>query len=220
MSTPQPEMAPAELLHRIEILAARKQHHLHKSMLGAQPLTLTSALRVEANLERCPAKGEDPALPAPPPEQWPGLAATRGERPSPARASSPGFAELGAQVPKGRYATPSLTEGADWAFWEIDKGKPETRWEGYTFVSRILGGHDPQPKKGREAYAALKSIVDLGIAEASTNYGRLIGHCGYCPAELTKRDSRYNGRGAQCSANHGLPYVTAPEDWEDPREAS
>ena len=125
-----------------------------------------------------------------------------------------------AQPKWDEIATPSHTGNIDWDFWEVDKGKPGTKWEGYTFVSRVRGGHEPEPVRGREAYIALQEILKIGVAQAAQNYGRLMRECGFCHISLTKRESRYNGYGAQCAENHDLPYVTPPADWEDPGEAS
>jgi hypothetical protein len=216
-------MAPADMMHSISVLAGQKHHHFPKDMCGARPLTLVQGQMVLAKLEAAPLRGDvmsldPPATMAAAPRQDPPRQA--------ARASGPSFRELGAQVPGGAgdraatYATPSHTGNIDWDFWEVDKGKPGTKWEGYTFVSRVRGGHEPEPVRGREAYIALQEIVKIGVAQAAQNYGRLMRECGFCHISLTKRESRYNGYGAQCAENHDLPYVTPPAGWEDPGEAS
>src|SRR6266568_8304759 len=83
------------------------------------------------------------------------------------------------KIPAGFYATPSLTGNNDLDFWRVEKGKG--RWEGYTFIKRVIGGHDdasiPRDSKRRvktekvpekitqaKAFAA---ILDLGVDEST-----------------------------------------------------
>jgi hypothetical protein len=102
-----------------------------------------------------------------------------------------------AKVPAGYYATPSRTGNNDLDFWRIDA--PETgKWAGYTFVKRLLGGHDPIKVRGAEAKMALDAIAAYGITEAGQRYAAEYTRCYKCNRELTDEASRACGLGPVC----------------------
>ena len=111
------------------------------------------------------------------------------------------------QVPAGRYAVPSATGQNDLDFWKIDR-PTEGRWNGYIFVARILGGHDPIKVRGAEAAAAISAIEAAGWENAAAVYGREIGSCSRCPSDLSDLVSRYLGYGPTCCGHVGIT-VTA-----------
>jgi hypothetical protein len=100
-------------------------------------------------------------------------------------------------VPAGYYATASRTGNNDLDFWRVDR--PETgKWAGYTFVKRIIGGHDPIRLRGAEAKQALATIAATGIEAAGKAYASAIGNCYACNRELTDEESRRVGLGPVC----------------------
>lgn len=113
-------------------------------------------------------------------------------------APSQGTAEsVKADVPQGYYATPSRTGNNDLDFWQIDR--PTTgKWAGYTFVKRIIGGHDPIRIRGAEAKTVLATIADHGVEAAGLAYANAIGTCYRCNRDLTDEESRRTGLGPVC----------------------
>jgi len=101
------------------------------------------------------------------------------------------------EVPAGRYATDSRTGNNDSDFWRVDR-PTDGRWAGYTFVSRVIGGHEDTRVRGAEAREALDAIVAAGPQEAMLRYGREIGECGRCGRHLTDETSRAYGLGPDC----------------------
>jgi hypothetical protein len=110
-------------------------------------------------------------------------------------------------IPAGRYAVPSRTGANDLDFWKIDR-PTEGRWNGYTFVARILGGHDPIKVRGAEAAAAISAIESAGWQNAAQVYGQQIGSCGRCNRSLSDVTSRFTGFGSHCRSEIGI-VVTA-----------
>jgi hypothetical protein len=129
-----------------------------------------------------PASGSGPGYPRPA---------------APAPAACMSFRELADAVPAGWFAVPSATGSNDLDFFQVDKPK-DGKWKGYAFVSRIIGGHDPQPVRGRAAAQALTAILREGIEKAMGTYGQKIGRCGDCNRSLTDELSRQIGRGPVC----------------------
>jgi hypothetical protein len=104
-----------------------------------------------------------------------------------------------ASVPAGHYATASRTGNNDLDFWTVDC-PTEGKWAGYTFVSRVIGGHEDQRVRGAEAAKALAAIEAAGPEEAAKAYGRAIGRCGRCNRHLTDETSRALGLGPECAS--------------------
>lgn len=105
---------------------------------------------------------------------------------------------LAALVPEGRYAIPSRTGSNDLDFFKVEK-PTEGKWAGYTFVRRVLGGHDDIRLDFGQSYAALDAISQVrDLREAMGRYGREIGVCGACGRELTDELSRQIGLGPVC----------------------
>lgn len=101
------------------------------------------------------------------------------------------------EVPAGHYATPSRTGNNDLDFWTVDR-PTEGRWAGYTFVKRVIGGHEDQSVRGSEARQALEAIVAEGLEQVARRYGQEIGRCGRCNRSLTDETSRAYGIGPDC----------------------
>lgn len=101
------------------------------------------------------------------------------------------------QVEPGYYATgePDATR-----FYKVDHGTG--RWDGYTFVSQVIGGQPDAPVKGNRAATVLAAIAEDPL-EASTRYGREIGRCGVCNRTLTDPESRAAGIGPVCRQSFG-----------------
>jgi len=104
---------------------------------------------------------------------------------------------VGTEVPAGHYAVESATGSNDYDFWKVDK--PDSgKWEGWTFVKRVIGGRPAQRVKGAEAKAALAAIEAAGPPAAARLYGQEIGRCGRCNRHLTDKESRSLGIGPEC----------------------
>jgi hypothetical protein len=101
-------------------------------------------------------------------------------------------------VPEGYYATPSATGNNDYDFWQVQHG--QKKWEGYVFVKRVLGGHDPQHISRIMQNQALKAITDFGVDKAALMYGTELGRCSSCNRTLTDETSRLLGKGPDCRA--------------------
>lgn len=98
-------------------------------------------------------------------------------------------------VPAGHYALPSHTGNNDADFYNVQR-PTEGKWAGYTFVKRVIGGHDDTPVRGAEAKRVLAAIA--ADPEAGARYGQLIGRCGRCNRHLTDQVSRDQGYGPEC----------------------
>jgi hypothetical protein len=107
-----------------------------------------------------------------------------------------------ANVPDGHYAIVSLTGNNDLDFFRVKAGKG--RWEGRTFVDRVIGGHPETPVRGAEAKKALAAIESATPAAAATLYGQQIGRCSRCNRHLTDEISREFGMGPDCREIVGL----------------
>ena len=106
-------------------------------------------------------------------------------------------APVGTDVPAGHYAVKSATGSNDLDFWKVDK--PDSgKWEGWTFVKRVIGGRPAQRVRGAEAKAALAAIDAAGPSDAARLYGQEIGRCGRCNRHLTDETSRKLGIGPDC----------------------
>lgn len=173
----------ADLMADIARLAPLKNHHLAKDMVnGSRPLARQAAEKVLAHLEGLPDR--EPSEPSPP-------------EPAPA-------ADLD-QIPVGYYATPSRTGSNDVDFWKIERPE-DGRFEGWTFVKRVLGGGSggqTRLTKIRmpEQRAALAAIAGHGVEEARRLYGDKMKRCTKCNRELTDDLSRARRMGKDCWEN-------------------
>jgi Family of unknown function (DUF6011) len=108
------------------------------------------------------------------------------------------------EVAEGRYALPADfdPEGTP-IFYEVDKGKDGGRWEGFTFLSKLVGPNEARIKDRDERNRILALIAE-NPTDALRRYGTLSGHCGNCGLELTDKFSRFIGVGPVCRAKLGL----------------
>jgi hypothetical protein len=97
-----------------------------------------------------------------------------------------------ALVPAGRYAFTGK-EGQT-IFVHVVK------FESGAFIVNQQVSDDVTRMPRTVARAALQKIVDAGIEESSTRYGRELGICGVCGRTLTNEDSRQLGIGPVCRA--------------------
>jgi hypothetical protein len=96
-------------------------------------------------------------------------------------------------VPAGHYA---IERDGAVSFYRVDRPM-EGKWAGKVFVALQHG--DDYTNMGREAgFTVLGYIVDQGIMECSTRYGKEIGKCGVCHRTLTNAESREAGIGPIC----------------------
>lgn len=101
-----------------------------------------------------------------------------------------------ADVPAGHYAIAS-TGANDLAFYRVDR-PTEGAYAGRTFVKLIVGGHPDSNVRYAAVPGILDRIVEAGIAESATLYGREIGQCYRCNRSLTDETSRSLGIGPEC----------------------
>lgn len=106
------------------------------------------------------------------------------------------------KVPAGYYAVESTTGNNDLDFFCVQLGKPGGKWEGRSFVKRVVGGHPEFSVQGVHARLVLERIQDApgGFEGAAARYGQEIGSCGKCNRTLTDETSRALGIGPVCRA--------------------
>lgn len=102
------------------------------------------------------------------------------------------------KVPGGYYAIDSATGNNDLDFFCVQIGKVGTKWEGFPFVKRVVGGHPEFSVQGQAARKVLERILDAGVDGAAALYGQEIGRCGICNRTLTDEASRAAGIGPVC----------------------
>lgn len=100
--------------------------------------------------------------------------------------------QLAAQVPAGRYAITG-NEGQT-IFVHVVK------FDSGAFIVNQQVSDDETRMPKVIARSALQKILDAGIEESSTRYGRELGICGVCGRTLTNEDSRQLGIGPVCRA--------------------
>ena len=89
-------------------------------------------------------------------------------------------------VPAGHYATASRTGNNDLDFFRVDR-PTEGRWAGYTFVKRVIGGHEDQRLDRTQSALALEAIAAAGPAAAGRLYGQEVGRCCRCQPPPDRR---------------------------------
>lgn len=101
-------------------------------------------------------------------------------------------------VAPGYYAIASATGNNDLDFFVVQAGKG--KWEGRSFVKRVVGGHPEFSIQGPHARIVLERIQDApgGPEAAAAKYGQEIGQCGMCNRTLTDEESRALGIGPVC----------------------
>lgn len=99
-------------------------------------------------------------------------------------------------VPAGHYA---LEQDGDITFVRVDRPQ-EGKWAGKVFVS-LQHGDDYSNMSRAAGFTMLGRILDQGVLECSTRYGRSIGRCGVCHRTLTNAESRAAGIGPKCREN-------------------
>lgn len=107
-------------------------------------------------------------------------------------------AELPA-VAEGYYALETKDEARQpVAFYRIEHGAKGGRWEGFVFLSRLIGGQGYVPVKGPQKASLLARIAE-DPEGASRLYGRTSGRCGRCNTELSDASSIAEGIGPVCA---------------------
>lgn len=122
-------------------------------------------------------------------------------------------------VPSGNYAVRSRTGNNDLDFFHVRNVDEGNQWAGWTFVDRVIGGHDNQRIRKDEQNWALQAIADAGPFEAGALFGQELHHCGKCGRHLTKRISRTRGYGPKCWGDVGGDpagyYTGDPSDFDE-----
>jgi hypothetical protein len=102
----------------------------------------------------------------------------------------------------GGYAIASRTGHNDLDFWWVDRPE-EGKWAGWTFVERVIGGHENQRVSLGESVATLGLLAALSpvdAEEAQALFGQEIGRCYVCGRTLTDEASRAAGIGPVCAS--------------------
>jgi hypothetical protein len=115
---------------------------------------------------------------------------------------APGIEQDFSQIPRGHYATKSLTGHNDFDFWRVDRPEQGT-YAGRTFVKRIVGGKPDLNVSKSTRIAALAAILREGIEETGFRYGQKLGKCRHCNRHLTDELSRSLSAGPECRAKKG-----------------
>jgi hypothetical protein len=106
-------------------------------------------------------------------------------------------------VTTGYYAVQNLMGGNDLSFFSVNIPE-QGQWEGFLFVKRIVGGHEPERVSRATAEAWLKRIdTDERVQASKRLYGQQIGSCGECGRTLTDEVSRAYGIGPVCRERGG-----------------
>jgi hypothetical protein len=105
------------------------------------------------------------------------------------------------EIPRGHYATKSLTGNNDYDFWRVDRPE-QGNYAGRTFVKRIVGGKPDFNVSKAVRIAALEAILREGIEETGFRYGQELGACRHCNRHLTDELSRSLSAGPECRSKH------------------
>lgn len=101
-------------------------------------------------------------------------------------------------IPDGFYAVKSRTGNNDLDFFHVER-PTKGKYEGYTFLNRVLGGHDSDlPVKGLQARYAMQAIREAGVDEAGMLFAQELNRCRDCGRTLTDEESRRVGKGPYC----------------------
>jgi hypothetical protein len=179
----------AAMCERLTELAAERRHNLSPDMLTKPTILQTE--RMISFLERQPYRDPKVRKEAAPVTQ---PAAVPAPRP-------PLFVKPNKHfifIPPGRYAVPSLSGNNDLDFFETEHGKPGTKWEGFTFVERIIGGNPNVSIRGEQARRYLAAIEEYGWEASRLLAAQELGVCMDCGNSLTDEESRRVGKGPVC----------------------
>lgn len=107
------------------------------------------------------------------------------------------------ELPAGYYAI-DTGEGArnELAFYEVNR-PTKGRWEGYCFISQVIGGNPNQRLAIATQKGVAKKILEAGAEKAALRYGLEIGQCCRCNRTLTNDESRAKGIGPVCEGAGG-----------------
>jgi hypothetical protein len=120
-----------------------------------------------------------------------GLPVYKASTPAPAQTDFP-------EVTAGHYA---LIRNDEICFVRVDR-PTEGKWAGKVFVA-LQHGDDYTNMSRQAGLTMLGSIVEQGVLECSTRYGRELGKCGVCHRTLTNAESRAAGIGPVCREKSG-----------------
>ncbi len=201
-------MASDELMSALREAFHRHDHRLSPRMLASGRLTEASAQAALAHCESRPLKvpaGLRPEYDRSEPRvlaQHPGDpqhgkdVAQAMASVSQAQPRIPLLREF-TDVPNGYYAVESRTGNNDLDFFWVDR-PAEGKWEGHTFVKRVIGGHPAAKLESMQARIALLAIRTAGPEAAGLRYAQEIGRCTSCNQHLTDEVSRAVGKGPTC----------------------
>lgn len=85
------------------------------------------------------------------------------------------------------------------SFFRVQKGKADTKWEGYTFLA-IQASDDFYAVKDPIRRQIIFDCILENPVQSMNEYGLRLGRCGMCNRTLTDRDSRLRGLGPICAA--------------------
>lgn len=107
------------------------------------------------------------------------------------------------KVPESYYALENLPGHSNaLTFFQVKNGKQGSKWEGFQFVTRLVGAPGEFrefPVKGDAKAIVLRTIADDPKA-AAVRFSTEFTICAACGATLTDDDSRARGLGPVCAA--------------------
>jgi hypothetical protein len=114
---------------------------------------------------------------------------------------APGIEQDFSQIPRGHYATKSISGNNDFDFWRVDRPE-QGAYAGRTFVKRIVGGKPDLNVSKSTRIGALGAILREGIDVCGFRYGQELGKCRHCNRHLTDELSRSLSAGPECRRKH------------------
>jgi hypothetical protein len=101
------------------------------------------------------------------------------------------------EVPEGYFYIVDPSDNTE-KFYRVTKGRPDTRWAGYTFLS-VQASDYFYAIKDRSYKERIFAEILKDPVTAMNAYGLKLGRCGVCNRVLTDRDSRLRGIGPICA---------------------
>jgi len=121
------------------------------------------------------------------------------------QAAPPAATQPEKTIPAGRYAVTGNDNTTD--FYQVNHGKPGTKWEGVIFVDLLTGAPGGFNRTPIYSKAAKNCIIDKIAANpeaALRRFGIELGICGICGSPLTNPESIAYGIGAKCREKVGF----------------
>jgi len=103
------------------------------------------------------------------------------------------------EVPESKYAL--VRPNGALGFCEVQYGKPNTKWDGFMFVSILVGAPGDWrkiPAKGEQKQQILSLLAQDGYQTAAVRFSTEYTVCACCGSPLSDPFSIANGLGPKC----------------------